>query len=211
MLQSVWFPALLKSVVGEVLSYGAASVVPETGDVNFKSDFVPLFPMGSVLVITRLDEGNEVINYMGKVYISNRKLMRLVSAKREIIAGANYIFRDLPFLGIIKPLREERPPVKNILRFKAKAAEEAEQAYKVNITGLGQHALVFQYDSLNPFYSNQRFVVKADLPIALPETVIEIEKAFIFGKSASYSCRMTELADEERKKLVQFLMLYSFS
>lgn len=208
MQKSVWFPALLKSVEGEVLACGAANVIPETGDINFRSDFVPLFPMGEVLMIVRLDEDNEIANYTGKVYISNRKLMRLVSVGREIVAGENYVFRDLPFKGTLKPLCEESPPTRKFLKLKSKAADQEDRTYEVDIIGLGQHCLVFQYDVDTPFYRDQRFLVKTDLPIDLPETEIEIEEAFIFGTKSSYRCRLQKLADEDCKRLMQFLMLY---
>lgn len=208
MQKSVWFPALLKSVEGEVLACGAASVIPETGDINFKSDFVPLFPMGEVLMIARLDEDYEIANYTGKVYISNRKLMRLVSVKREIVAPADYVFRDLPFKGTLRPLREERPHTRRFLKFRAKAAEQDERTYEVDVVGLGQDCLVFHYDGDTPFYRNQRFLVKTDLPINLPETEIEIEEAFILGRKSSYSCKLETLTDEERQRLMQFLMIY---
>jgi len=211
MLQSDWFPALLKSETGEILACGIASVLSETGDVNFKSDFVPLFPMGTTLIITRLNRNSEVISFTGRVYISNRTLMRLVSVKREIIADADYIFCDLPFTGTIRLPQEDRTRLKNFLGFKSKAETEAETGFKVQIVGLGQHALIFQHNSACPFYNNQRFLLNMDNPISLPETVIEIEEAFIFGENAAYNCRILDLPEDERKKLVQFLMLHSFS
>jgi len=208
MLQSVWFPALLKSPEGEVLAEGSANVVPETGDVNFKSEFVPLYPMNTVLVVTRLEQRNkEVAKFTGKVYLSSRNLMRLVSVEREILDESNHVFRGLKFNATLTAPQEKEPPKKGLFRLFAGAPKEEEAVYEVEVAGLGRNVLEFLYDAATPFYPGQQLSIKVDLPIDFPETALEIEEAVIFGEKASYRCSLPELPDELREELVRFLKL----
>lgn len=45
------FPATLKTPEGEILEYGRAFISPDQQGITFKNDFVPLFKMGTPLVI----------------------------------------------------------------------------------------------------------------------------------------------------------------
>lgn len=46
------FPATLKTPEGEILEYGRAFISPDQQGITFKNDFVPLFKMGTPLVLS---------------------------------------------------------------------------------------------------------------------------------------------------------------
>lgn len=102
-----WFPALLKTAEGEVLAEGSACVSSETKDVTFQSDFVPLYPVGTPLEIVRLSEAREIHRFFGKVYLSDKTLLRLVSVTDRTPPDAEQLYcSGLAFSGTLTVMGE---------------------------------------------------------------------------------------------------------
>lgn len=111
-----WFPALLKSEEGEELARGEAMVLPEEQAVNFASDFVPLYPMGTPMEIVRLHKGREVHRFTGKVYLSDKELMRIVSVQDELLPGSEEAYcGNMNFSASL--IACEQPAPKSVLCF----------------------------------------------------------------------------------------------
>ena len=72
------FPAVLKTPDGEILEYGKAFVSPDQQGITFKNDFVPLFKMGTPLVIVRTQGDIETQRFSGEVYLSAQNLLQIV-------------------------------------------------------------------------------------------------------------------------------------
>lgn len=84
------------------MEYGKAQIAPDGQGIIFRSEFVPLFKMGTPLVIVRVHEEVEVQRFSGEVYLSARDLLQLVSVTDEVLPGAASAFLydvDLPALA----------------------------------------------------------------------------------------------------------------
>lgn len=82
------FPAALKTPDGRVVEYGTAQASIQEGSVDFKSEFVPLFKMGTPLVIVRMKDKVETQVFTGESYLSTEKMLRLVAVRDEVLPGA---------------------------------------------------------------------------------------------------------------------------
>ena len=69
------FPAILKDQQECVLAEGFASVLEESNSVEFRSDFVPLYPMGVPMKVVRRFQNQDIHIFWGEVYISDQKLL----------------------------------------------------------------------------------------------------------------------------------------
>lgn len=206
----LWFPAVLKTPKGEVLAEGSAAVSPETRDINFRSDFVPLFPVGTQLEIHRMREEEEIHRFSGKVYISDKALLRLVGVTDHIPPDPKHMYcTNLPFSGTIEEIAAPASEQKRRLFRRLRRASAPVGPLLVPIVSLSENRLVFLYDSAQPFYAGQIFHLTANMPLLLPKTAIEVESAILFGVNASYLCRFLELTEEQQSILRYFLLEYS--
>lgn len=205
-----WFPALLKTAEGEVLAEGSACVSSETKDVTFQSDFVPLYPVGTPLEIVRLSEAREIHRFFGKVYLSDKTLLRLVSVTdRTPPDGEQLYCSGLAFSGTLTVMGESEQTPRRRFGRKPSKAQAAPAELLVPIVSLSENRLIFLYDSARPFDRGQRFSLSANMPLLLPQTTIEVEQAFLFGVNASYLCRFLDLTAAEKDVLRYFLLEYS--
>ena len=79
------YQAVLKTPDGKILERGYVSIFPETQSIDFKGEFVPLFNMGDQVSITQIQDEVEVIRYIGEVYLSSQRMLRLVHVTEEIL------------------------------------------------------------------------------------------------------------------------------
>lgn len=211
-----FFPALLKAPDGTLLAKGIAQINPATLDVDFCSEFVPLISINSPLEIVRLSaerEPEEIHRFCGKTYLSSRSLLRIVGVKDEIIPNDKHFYcSDLPFSGTLTVLAEEPMQKTSFFHHRKKtAAPKTETSFSAAIAAMTDQQLMFLYDSAQPFYEKQKFTLTADIPLILPETTIQVERAFLFGQKASYICRFLDLEESARSILRHFLLEYSIA
>lgn len=202
------FEALLKLQDGTVLAKGHARVLLAQKAVSFECDFVPLYPMGTPMEVVRLYQGKEIHRFLGKVYLSDKQLMRIVSVDDVLLPGAEDLYcHDMPFsadFSLCPPEQTDGGPFR-WLRGKQIFQEFVFQAHVTEISSKG---LTFQYDIEQPFEVGQRFLVKTHAPLPLPETIVEIEKPFCFGTVASYRCQFCSLPASAEENLRYFLTQY---
>lgn len=200
------FKALLKTASGEVLAQGRASALASLKAIRFESDFVPLYPMGTPMEIVRLFDGGEVHRFWGRVFVSDKTLMKLVSVDDELLPGAELLYcDDLAFAANLRPY-----PDGDKRRLKRRGADPAEQdkSFPVVLSELTDQQLVFQYDMDQPFREGTRFHIKTDAPLPRLAASVEIDVALYFGQKASYSCHFINLSENDRSRLRAFLWQY---
>lgn len=205
------FKALLRSESGELLAEGRASVDIDQKAVNFESDFVPLYPLGTPMEIVRVYGGKDIHRFFGKVYLSDKKLMRIVSVQDELMPGAELFYCDKkPFTGMLRAhaVAAKAEPRSLLRRQKPKPVEEP-QPFAVRITEITDRHLVFLFDIEQQFAIGTRFLFKADQPLPLPPVNIEITKPFYFGQSACYICKFLDLQPKSAWTLRAFLWEYT--
>lgn len=225
------FDALLRSKQGEELAAGSASVSVPQGSVTFESDFVPLYPMGTPMEIVRLHGGQPIHRFMGRVYLSDKKLMRLVSVEDELLPGAEYFYNDhmeLPAMLTVQTGKPERK--KRMFRRQPENTGETERSIAVSVTGLTDQRVAFQLshpsgetEGEKRFWTHagiaappveikekQRFRIAVDSPLYL-RAQVEVAMPFYFGEAASYICDFVALPEETKGKIRDFLWRYTLA
>lgn len=209
-----WFPAILRSMEGEVLAEGEASVLKEDHAVTFTSDFVPLYPLGTQLEIMRIYKGKEVHQFIGKVYLSDKKLMRLVSVEDKLLPGSEEVYcGNMNFPATLT--RCKKAENKRGFFF-AKAKNEPDpQPIPVTIIELTWEQMVFATVSQEPFdqqpfEENERFLMQTQKPLPLrKDTVIEVQRSLLFGGKPIHLCRFPLMSKGDRDLLHAFLIQYN--
>lgn len=131
------FPALLKNQDGTIIGEGEGVILHTERAVNFLSDFVPLYPIGTPLQIDRLYQNRTVHRFMGKVFLSDRTLLRLVSVQDELLPGSENVYcGNMDFPAIVRTIPLPAPAPRFRLPFFRKPVQEKPHIYHANITSL---------------------------------------------------------------------------
>ena len=217
------FNAYLKSEDGEILATGYASVNIDKQHVTFKSSFVPLYPIGTPMEIVRLFDKKEVHKFTGKVYLSDKKLMRVVSVTDELLSGSENCYCDnVSFVANAQPIIIQEVQEKWQLKLKKK--NEVENL-DIKIIGMTTKQLVFQnitqqsiekkaffkrgYDILmdTEIDIGDEFIINGPFPIEKMKIVIS--KPYFFGETPCYVCNIVNTSDIEKNQLKDFLWKYN--
>ena len=87
------FPAVLKTLDDQIVAdTGVIQISIEDKSVDFKSEFIPLYKLGDQLKIVRIQDGIEVVSYVGEVYLSSQHILRLVSVTETVLPAARSVF-----------------------------------------------------------------------------------------------------------------------
>ena len=186
------FPALLKTVENKLLEYGTGCASIAAGYVEFKSEFVPLFKMGTQLRIVRIKDEVETQLFTGEVYLSSEKMLRLVSVRDEVLPGAvsAYLYDvKLPGNASAMVLPPEQP--RRFFSFASKQeAIPVWQEFPVTVYALSLGRLKFTCSV--PLSQGQRFTMTVGNPPLLEDVSLEVELPVAFGEgeTGSYRCRI---------------------
>ncbi len=169
------FPALLKTVENKLLEYGTGCASIAAGYVEFKSEFVPLFKMGTQLRIVRIKDEVETQVFTGEVYLSSEKMLRLVSVRDEVLPGAvsAYLYDvKLPGNASAMVLPPEQP--RRFFSFASKQeAIPVWQEFPVTVYALSLGRLKFTCSV--PLSQGQRFTMTVGNPPLLEDVSLEVE------------------------------------
>lgn len=202
------FEAVLKLQSGEIIAKGTAKVLLTQKAVRFESDFVPLYPIGTPMEVVRIFQGIEIHRFWGNVFVSDKKLMKLVSVDDELLPGAERLYlRNTPFSAGFSVL-PSRNGVSGLLSLLKKRSKEPQLCFSAPITRLTSDTLVFEYDIEVPLEVGQQLLLDAHPPLMLPQCIIQIDKALCFGASASYRCCFANLSETDQANLLLFLKKY---
>lgn len=203
------FNAVLKHrETGETLARGHATVLVAQKAVRFESDFVPLYPIGTPMEILRLHSGKEIHRFWGTVYLSDKRLMRIVSVEDELLPGSEQVYcHNFSFSAVLAQSFPQKTETGFLDRFRQKQVFQ-EYVFTAPITEIADTGLTFTHDVEKPFEVGQKFLMKAILPLPVPETMIEISKALCFGSLATYECAFTNLSQAAKDNLRYFLKQY---
>ncbi len=203
-----YFDAVLSAVDGTVLAHGRGHILPARRGVNFESDFVPLYPLGTPLCMTRFYRGQAIHRFCGTVFLSDRRMLRLVSVTDLLLPGSELVYCDgMDFSATLSPQAPlHRPTLRHRL-----SRRSALQAFSVNICELTPSQLVFQHSIDTPFDLGQRFSLSAAPPLPIETGELCIVDALLFGERASYQCSLHLPDSDARDTLHDFLVAYNLS
>ena len=207
------FPALLKTVENKLLEYGTGCASIAAGYVEFKSEFVPLFKMGTQLRIVRIKDEVETQVFTGEVYLSSEKMLRLVSVRDEVLPGAvsAYLYDvKLPGNASAMVLPPEQP--RRFFSFASKQeAIPVWQEFPVTVYALSLGRLKFTCSV--PLSQGQRFTMTVGNPPLLEDVSLEVELPVAFGEgeTGSYRCRILDLFGDNQRRLEECLQELSLT
>lgn len=90
-MNSISFSAILESKEDDILEPGQA-YISKDNSITFTSDFVPLLKLGSKVSVIRVIGEKRMECFGGKVYLSSRKLLRIVEVDQKLINQALELF-----------------------------------------------------------------------------------------------------------------------
>lgn len=86
------FTALLKTPDGKVMEPGNATLFISQRAAEFRAAFVPMLKLGTIATIVRIEKGQEIHSFTGRVYLSSQRLLRLVEITDRLLPGcADYL------------------------------------------------------------------------------------------------------------------------
>lgn len=210
------FSAILKDTTGKVLAEGYASVSRESHSVEFNSDFVPLYPIGTCLIIERIYGEKPIHRFAGEVYISDKQLLRLVAVHDQLLPGSEKVyFTDT---ALAAKLTEDEPdediqrkgPLNKLAGvFRKKTPPVLPQAHEIVISAIT--AKSFEFNSPHMFEMGKRYLLTMDPPVPMENIPIRISKVYAFNKDVGHLCSFEEMDPAIREGLAEFIKALNVS
>lgn len=197
-LDAPLFAAVLKTSKGDIVAEGQAKVNVAEGFIEFKSDFVPLYPLNEPMEIFRMYGRREVHRFCGQVYLSSKRLMRLTHVQDNPLPMAldvccvNVMF---PAQILTAPIPQESDSSKSGLFFKPRPEQISLPA---TMTGMTQSQVEFLLDSEEPFPQGHIMHITVCQPNLFQNTKITVNRVFTYGERSSYLCNIEHEPDSQR-------------
>lgn len=199
-LNACVFNAVLKSPDGEELATGRADVNLEDRSIDFHAEFVPLYPLGTVMEIYRLYGRREVHRFRGQVYLSDTHLMRLVKVQDEPLPNAlDVCCVDIAFPGTVTV---DAAPASGGWFHKKKAEQESFPAVILAMTKTQVEILVEHEEA---FAEGQEMRFTVEQPPLFQNALLVVRSVFTYGNRSSYLCRIDEESEKCRQRRLEFL------
>ena len=200
------FPAVLKTLDDKIVEYGAASVIVEEQSIEFKSQFVPLFKMGTPLKIVYIEKDIEIQVFIGEVYLSSQQFLKLISLKDEVLPGASFAITHTvnmqgKAVGMVLPPEEKT----KYFSFKPKPhVVPIKQTFPISIHSISMSQIKFTCN-VNLITEN---LIELDVlaPLRLKKITAQVETQVMgAGTTYSYHCKILDLSGESYLTLEKFL------
>lgn len=203
------FPALLKTLEGKLVEIGTASVSPENRSLDFKSEFVPIFKMGTRLKIIRTKNDIEVQSFTGEVYLSSERLLRIVDVTDQVLPGANYAFLYDTELDCWGFASIPGAIVRKFRLARRRPSGRADRVFPVKIHGVSMERVRFTCDV--PLEEGQTLTISSEEEPVLERQPLFVEQVVTFGIEGhnSYRCRFVDLEGDNRTHLEAFVAALS--
>ncbi|MEG0752613.1 MAG: hypothetical protein RR461_02175 [Angelakisella sp.] len=195
----MYFSALLKAENGKVMEVGMACISKTENKVTFKSEFVPLVKLGTVVEIVRILGATELERFVGQVYLSSRNLLQIVGVGDAVMEGARKLFDINTYLPAYLALSPNNSP-----NFSSRKAEL-----------IGGTIRYLSMDTVKlsamPYIGEgQYLMVESEPPLELHSTVLRVEKRELLGrKAAILICSIVVLPKQDEKALHSYVTLLS--
>lgn len=195
------FPARLKDEHEQLLAEGHAAVSQSERTVTFRGEFVPLYPIGTPMQVARTHGGREIHRFTGKVYLSDKHLMRLVSVEDTLLPGAEEVYTS----GFELRAAVTAPGAPRAGLLGRLFPGPGEQRCGATVTALSPNAAELRLDRALPMEEGQLLRLALTPPPELPELTVRIVTSIQFGAAPSCQCAFTDLGAEDEARLRAFL------
>lgn len=202
------FHAVLKDPQGEELAVGSASIhlqnlaEDEEGYIEFTSEFVPLYPLGTNLEIYRLYGRREVHRFAGQVYLSDTNLIRLIKVQDEPLPSAlDVCCTDVAFPATVTVPSNE---IVTVGLFRKKKLKDPD-VFPAVMTAMTQSQVEVLIETDREFSEAEKMILTVSEPPLFREVVISVRKAFTYGSRSSCLCAIESESDAAYAKRMQYL------
>lgn len=190
--------AVLKSPEGKLLEVGTAIVSLEERSVEFRSEFVQLFKMGTPLSIIFTKNDLETQKFDGEAYLSSQSMLRIVSVSDEILPGAKMAYMCSVELGaaITAKITEEIP--NGFLNLK-RSSVSRDKYFPAEIHNISMENIHFTTDKR---MEKGQIVNLSIIDPPIKDIIVTIDKAYDFGQDlVNYHGTIKELRPSARIRL----------
>lgn len=218
------FNSILKDLNYNPLATGTTIVNPRDHSLVFKSDFVPLYTIGTPLIVYRLHNNKEVHKFVGKVYISDKKLLKLIELEDILLPGSeNCYSSNINFQAVAKYcLRKQNIISRFTFNNKNKSFNFLEiEIIKMDCTQLTFKSSKITFPSKPNFFpkknsiccwdirSGDRLEILLSSPLPTLNLSVEISQCLFLGESPSYQCEIIGISNNDMATLKDFLWHYN--
>lgn len=196
--------AILKTADDSIIEYGQVTVSLKERFAEFTAQFVPLLKIETDAKIICMEGGTSTHIIVGKVYLSSKNLLRLISIKCTLIPGAENVLETPTFLRakIYKPVLKSGVFSKNKIVYKWD---------ECTIISVSMKNISFRSSRIMCEYEDQ-IKIRLGAPIFSKDTDITLQLAnngLMFGKNSKYNYRIIKLKEREQSELAEFIKLCS--
>ena len=197
------FPAVLKTLDDQIVAdTGVIQISIEDKSVDFKSEFIPLYKLGDQLKIVRIQDGIEVVSYVGEVYLSSQHILRLVSVTETVLPAARSVFSyDVDLTG--KLIARVLDTSHKRFLFFGKNPRYCETACDAQIHFIALRAVKFP----TPYILEDEQTISLNMQEPrLKDVLLDVKKAIDMGQEMrSYQCVIRDIDRESRDNLENFI------
>lgn len=197
-MNSIEFSAIFESKENGISEMGQAYIAADNS-VTFTSDFVPLVKLGTTVSITRILGDKKFERFTGKVYLSSRKLIRIVDVDHKLIEQAMALFESnaiVPAEFDVMPARlfrfgsKNQKPVATISGFVRYISPTTVRICTMEYAEAGQQ-LVFTTE--DPHLAVEKF------------TVVIKERMLLMRSAALLICETVSLSENNRAAIQNYI------
>lgn len=212
---------------------GNASVSVAKDEVIFVSEFVPIYPPGTIASIDRIYNGRAVHNFCGEVYLSDKKVMKIVAVTDELLEGSQECYKENILINAkisnkAKPETPKKPRSKKAIE---RVKEESKlQEIEINSLTKTQLSFSFKYktcqlkekgfgkkvasvaidDKVGIKVDDKMYIhIGNDEEIPTKTIKVNVTETLILGQNPIYSCKIIDMQSSEREMLKKYLEQYN--
>lgn len=194
--------AILKTIDDNIIEYGQVTVSLKEKYAEFSSQFVPLLKIETEAKIICMEGTVTTHIITGRVYLSSKNLLRLISIKCTLIPGAENVLETPTFIRakIYKPILKRGIFNKNKIVYKWD---------ECTIISVSMKSISFRSSRIMCEYENQ-IKLKIGNPIFSKEAELNLQIAssgLMFGKNSKYSYNIIKLKEHEQTELAEYIKL----
>lgn len=189
----LYFTAKLYSEDGQFMELGEARVSDTEYAVDFTGDFVPLLKLGTTVQIVRVLGDTEYERFVGKVYLSSRKLLQVVEISPELVKIARDYFsvnENLPVTMLLLPAK--------MSRFNPQKAERCSGAIR------GIYPGTIKITTIDYIPEGQNLLLSIESPdITLENLTLHVRERVLMRRSAAILLCTPENPSEENARAIE--------
>lgn len=195
--QRRYFKAILKTEGDRILEDGYACILHEERAVQFRSAFVPLMKLGSTAKIVRVMNDQETHCFIGKVYLSSSKLLRIVNVNDKLLAEVELALSvETSIKAKLSPVLSMAEtfhlPIGKLIKFDA-------DVYSISMTTI-------KFTSTEKFAVGAQLTITTEEPVQMKKVLIEVYQTIAFGQEKNgYRCKILSLPEPASTNLTEYL------